>query len=437
MERNGITNFIGWISKCQDRFQRTAYLKHLPYNLPSMQNLIKSKLFHSTLTTTLKKAQKPLGRRGVRCRLLGIRMMTSDVNTFPSNKAGNEPPQQVKKKKMRHSRQQKRENKALLESEKSSSTSQSNEQCDIDHRRHQQSLSLEDRIRTCARKAQPTLSTAFEPSHSNEIRIVTSCSLYESRRQFPPDPHSFETFRVQPLLVLDLNGILCHRSRSHREPPGVMLRPSLGNVAGTPIIPRGDLVDFLRRLDQYFCLAIWTSAKRKTARGLLNMLVPPAIQQKFLFVWTQSECHAVGKKANADNADVLFEKHLPKIWKAFPIWNADNTLLIDDSPDKCPIAVDNAVHPPPLHGQLKPPSSYDQDQTKSWTSDFQNEQYQYEFFQGLIHHWHVHAHERIIHRHPGLGDEDLMSNQALFEHLRRNGRGHMGWKGDHFQSSSW
>jgi hypothetical protein len=129
-------------------------------------------------------------------------------------------------------------------------------------------------------------------------------------------------------------------------------------------------------IDPYCCVAIWTLATCKTACALLDASLPPKFQQQLLFVWSQMECTV--KQKNIDNHgshsshptttttttnqqqqpqqydhpnSVIFEKHLPKVWERFPLWNAGNTLLMDDSPSKCPHAVTNAIHPPPIHGQ--------------------------------------------------------------------------------------
>jgi hypothetical protein len=46
-------------------------------------------------------------------------------------------------------------------------------------------------------------------------------------------------------------------------------------------------------------------------------------------------------------------KSLSKVWSRFPRWNATNTLLIDDSPEKCPRQFSgNVVHPPSLCGTV-------------------------------------------------------------------------------------
>ena len=343
-----------------------------------------------------------------------------------------------KKKKMRHSRQQKRERKQQQQQFPPQQKKQTQ------HHTSQPNFFLQDRMHGCARNSKSTKCTNVEyiRNHPNpwSMRVVTSCSLYESKRQFPLHMEMSTTFRIQPLLVLDLNGILCHRSRNHREPPGVVLRPPIGNVARTPVIPRGDLADLLGLLDRYFCLAVWTSAQRKTARILLDMLVPRPIQQRLLFVWTQNECHSQFTNNNNNNNahdynDIIFEKHLPKIWKAFPLWNANNTLLIDDSPDKCPYAVGNAIHPPPLHGQSEPPRLWLPEGGKQilWRPDCHNEAKQYTFFQQLIHHWHMHPYEQpiICEGNNDHHQQYKMQNRKLHEFLMNQGSGHMGWRGGH------
>jgi hypothetical protein len=214
----------------------------------------------------------------------------------------------------------------------------------------------------------------------------------------------------------------------------------------------------------------------------LDALLPPEFQQRLLFVWSQAECTVQPKKMNMDMDtndgshshhhqqqqhdhpnSVIFEKHLPKVWERFPLWNADNTLLMDDSPDKCPHHVANAIHPPPIHGQWRPPlinnhdnnnhndnnhndnhhnhNQYNQQQQPNWQSDEDNEQQQQEFFHQWIQFWHEQPFERIIHDNDNNDEEpsspilqnskEIMKNQRLFQHLERYGTGHMGWRGNH------
>jgi len=220
---------------------------------------------------------------------------------------------------------------------------------------------------------------------------------------------------VKPLLVLDLNGVLCHRYRStdvpmviwnaverhnkqqqvdaqpgkHNqnvrltqntdettanvsetqntdettanasEPNGTdatpqkiqvrsLYRTSIAHIAGTPIIPREHLDSFLTMLDQSFTLAIWTSAQAKTAKQMVKALIPPAVRSRLLFVWGQNRCHGARGQVNRK---FIFRKPLSKVWETYPIWNEHNTLLMDDSPEKCPKKyMRNTLHPPPISG---------------------------------------------------------------------------------------
>lgn len=215
-------------------------------------------------------------------------------------------------------------------------------------------------------------------------------------------------------------------SRKHKEPLDVTLRPFVGVCAGTPVIPRSDLFNMLMYLDQHFCLAIWTSAKRKTAHGLLDLLIPPAISQKLLFLWTQAECDVPDQEEPVKEEAVVFQKLLSKVWRAFPLWNSSNTLLMDDSPDKCPYATGNAIHPPPIHGQLCPPP---ETQGIAWQSDVVNQQIQSIFYERLVGHWATSPYERSVESMSLNIIEEQMYNLPLRNFLQEHATGHMGWRG--------
>ncbi|KAL9181422.1 hypothetical protein ACHAXT_010227 [Thalassiosira profunda] len=234
----------------------------------------------------------------------------------------------------------------------------------------------------------------------------------------------------KPLIVLDLNGILCHRRRAHTQQfnPNTIYRPSVGHVANTEIIPRSDLNEFLTLLHDNFRLAIWTSATRKTARELVRLLIPPEVRERLVFVWHRSFCNLVDSKSgaaeassaktegsgatqadgqrkrrkrrrttsrieklcNADDTestttqtlsheDVTAVKCLSKVWSAHRSWDATNTIILDDSPEKCPDRHGrNALHPPPICGTT---TRVDID------DDEANQRMQRDFFRLLAEHW--------------------------------------------------
>lgn len=231
------------------------------------------------------------------------------------------------------------------------------------------------------------LSNEEEGDAAKTIHIVTSVTM---------DLPLISTFAtaivVRPLLVLDLNGILCHRVRQtvDNDSSTRNYRPSLGWVAGTPIVPRPDLESILTYWDAHFCMAVWTSAKPKTATQLIQLLFPTDIANRLLFLWTQQQCES----KVADGNEHVFEKNLQKVWTQYPLWNAHNTLLVDDSPEKCAVWNDNALHPPSLHG-LERSQNY---------SDEENTQQQRRFFEGLVEHWKQHP---LVHTLHGLDERDL------------------------------
>ncbi|KAL7482929.1 hypothetical protein ACHAW6_008585 [Cyclotella cf. meneghiniana] len=287
-----------------------------------------------------------------------------------------------------------------------------------------------------------------ENGHASDASSVPTISMH---LPFP----ARSIICVKPLIVLDLNGILCHRVRErHKQAASLMeplisphhinshnnctvphrtiFRKSAGRIANTEIIPRSDLAEFLHLLHQHFALAVWTSATYKTAKFLVQLLFPDHIRSRLLFVWHRSFCNLVKsselrsctddseenhhntegddggnekkrtkkncggsgqvsevKAVDNTNQDGLvrdvknegestkvvstnqFEsyqevtaiKSLSKVWSAYPLWDDSNTLLIDDSPEKCPKRFRrNAIHPPPLCGTA---TSYSDDATRS------------------------------------------------------------------------
>jgi hypothetical protein len=240
--------------------------------------------------------------------------------------------------------------------------------------------------------------------------------------------HPTSIVHVKPLIVLDLNGILCHRVRRTNKATtpskSSIFRPSCGNISNTDVIPRSDLHDFLTLLHENFCLAVWTSATRKTAKLLVQALFPDEIRERLLFIWHRNYCSLVtrcglgrvtggdgmsahdNQRSTSDDAfpvlpeflsasvdlhapgliarnnssfcvaqvieetndshesgsapsgeiihdDITAVKSLSKVWTAYPLWDTTNTILLDDSPEKCPDRYrGNALHPLPITGTV-------------------------------------------------------------------------------------
>ena len=157
--------------------------------------------------------------------------------------------------------------------------------------------------------------------------------------------------------------------------PVKLYRVPIGHVCNyTHVVARTDLTLFLESSREYYTLAIWSSAKKKTVKSLTRMLFPEKILRELLFVWGQDKCECVdvknlhGKGSEYDDdpstsvndsdgpvpkaayKGIIFMKHLSKVWHEYPMWNKSNTLLLDDSPEKCQKFMENCLHPPPILG---------------------------------------------------------------------------------------
>jgi len=235
--------------------------------------------------------------------------------------------------------------------------------------RAQRAAEIEESKRSRIPKAKPHKPSPFEKlqqciissAHTGSVRaegcdaenltrivVRTACQKSSIR------DHSCGYVLVQPLIIFDLNGVLCHRIRKHREPEGAepdSYRPALEKrIVKTVVIPRPNLHTFLRWADQNFCVAVWTSAKLKTARQLVEHLFPEDVRNRLLFLWGQDRCQQADIPST-ESCVPLFYKDLKRVWEEFPLWSSHNTIIVDDSPEKCQRWIGNAIHPLPLNGR--------------------------------------------------------------------------------------
>lgn len=120
------------------------------------------------------------------------------------------------------------------------------------------------------------------------------------------------------LIVLDVNGFMCERSKSGENPDGVLKN-------GMLIWFRPRIQEFVEYLMRRFDVAVWSSARRDNVLEMLNLMFQKEVIEKFVFVFDQSFCTL---------EDGILKKDLERVWAWFPQYR-DNTLLIDDSPEKC------------------------------------------------------------------------------------------------------
>ena len=109
----------------------------------------------------------------------------------------------------------------------------------------------------------------------------------------------------------------------------------------------------------------------------MQILFPEEIRENLVFIWHRNFCNIVdvadkkkrigntelelesNSKNNAEDEkkssheDLIAIKSLAKVWDIFPIWNDTNTLLLDDSPEKCPTRYrKNSLHPRKICGTV-------------------------------------------------------------------------------------
>mmetsp|Transcript_2302 Transcript_2302/g.3631 ORF Transcript_2302/g.3631 Transcript_2302/m.3631 type:complete len:359 (-) Transcript_2302:103-1179(-) len=136
------------------------------------------------------------------------------------------------------------------------------------------------------------------------------------------------------LLVFDVNKVLVFR---HARTSYFKLRPHVA--------------EFLTSMAQRYQLAVWTSMTKKSAKPVMDALFHMH-EIPFLFCWCQNRCLTVPNE-DVPSGKPLFLKDLSYIWKEYPSYNESNTILVDDTEDKCVLNnAYNCIHPKPYNGDF-------------------------------------------------------------------------------------
>ena len=171
--------------------------------------------------------------------------------------------------------------------------------------------------------------------------------------QYPKDSHLIIMDRKEKmLLILDLNKVLVHRRKRRRT-----------------FHTRPYAKEFILGMSQRFQVAVWTSCSEKNGQQIVQSLFSDI---DLLFVWYCDRCVRTqvpicGNKGDTDvtarssSAATSMEdqedfeeikltslKPLMSVWSEFPQYSQYNTLLVDDSAEKCyENPPHNCVHPLP------------------------------------------------------------------------------------------
>lgn len=88
--------------------------------------------------------------------------------------------------------------------------------------------------------------------------------------------------------------------------------------------------DFLCYIFEHFDVAVWSSVTRTNIGDLVEFAFG-VLASQLKFVFYQSRCEKI---AIPGQEKPLFLKNLSEVWKSFPQYGPENTLLIDDSDEK-------------------------------------------------------------------------------------------------------
>jgi hypothetical protein len=114
------------------------------------------------------------------------------------------------------------------------------------------------------------------------------------------------------LIILDLNGTLIKRSKKTKF------------VQTRPYMP-----EFLRHVFDNFAVMVWSSARPESVQAAVTSAFESYLPD-LVACWDR---RAFGL-GTAYYGNPVTVKDLRLVWRAMPLWNERNTILLDDSPDK-------------------------------------------------------------------------------------------------------
>ena len=122
---------------------------------------------------------------------------------------------------------------------------------------------------------------------------------------------------ARKLLVFDLDETLIHGC------PGAAGADF--SAAGIPVFIRPGAKEFLRKMEDFYDFAVWTSASSDYAAEIVRQLFPHPPR----FVWCRERCV---RRFNPETQEVDFVKDLKKLRRLG--WDLAQVLVVDDSPEK-------------------------------------------------------------------------------------------------------
>lgn len=140
--------------------------------------------------------------------------------------------------------------------------------------------------------------------------------------------------KARKLIILDMNGLFTHRVYNKLNKNG-------SNIVDINKLPKGGaqiwnfLVwirpgskKFIRFLLKHYDIAVWSSMSKWNVDQLVKYVFKNKVDN-LKFVWAQSKCKSITHPTNKKKP--LFLKNLSEVWKEFPEYDINTTILVDDS----------------------------------------------------------------------------------------------------------
>ena len=129
---------------------------------------------------------------------------------------------------------------------------------------------------------------------------------------------------IKKLLIFDLNGVLIYTRKKNKKNNNFTLRPNV--------------LEFIDAMSKRYQLAVWTSKTFERAGYIVQQLFK---SYDLLFTWYNDKCD---RKHGGDAIYMI--KDLRKVWDQFNTYDDSNTILLDDSEEKCIVNNSyNCIHP--------------------------------------------------------------------------------------------
>jgi RNA polymerase II subunit A small phosphatase-like protein len=142
---------------------------------------------------------------------------------------------------------------------------------------------------------------------------------------------------MKNLLILDLDETLVYASKER-------IRPDNDSVAGPYFVYfRPHLERFLKNLDEYYQIAVWTSSNSNYAEAVVDAL--PFVSEP-VFVWSRERCTQF---YDSEAHKFRYIKDLKKVRKRG--YDLNRVVVVDDSPKKLTRSYGNHVHIEPFSGE--------------------------------------------------------------------------------------